>query len=138
MCLEIDEKEQLYTLNMNSQKITRLLFIESNLVASAETEMRLLDIGGKLVASHFIDKNNGVINDMHIEGEHLFIVTSQKHMVLFDILQQKRVGGYFNDFTFAPKDKLPDEKGLTCVTSGNDGLFVAVGGENGNIYILKN
>ncbi len=100
--------------------------------------MRLLDIGGKLVASHFIDKNNGLINDMHIEGEHLFIVTSMKHLVLFDILQQKRVGGYFNDFTYSQKDKLPDEKGLTCVVSGNDGLFVAVGGENGNIYILKN
>ena len=61
-----------------------------------------------------------------------------KHLVLFDILQQKRVGGYFNDFTYAQKDKLPDEKGLTCVVSGNDGLFVAVGGENGNLYILKN
>lgn len=100
--------------------------------------MRLLDIGGKLLASHYIDKNNGTINDMHIEGEHLFIVTSQKHMVLFDVLQQKRVGGFFNDFTFSAKDKLPDEKGLTCVVSCNDGLFVAVGGESGNIYILKN
>ena len=69
---------------MNSQKITRLLFIESNLVASAETEMRLLDIGGKLLASHFIDKNNGIINGMHVDGEHLFIVTSQKHMVVFN------------------------------------------------------
>jgi hypothetical protein len=31
-----------------------------------------------------------------------------KHMVLFDILQQKKVGGYFNDYTFSQKDKLPD------------------------------
>jgi hypothetical protein len=31
-----------------------------------------------------------------------------KHLVLFDILQQKRVGGYFNDFTFSQKDKLPE------------------------------
>lgn len=60
-----------------------------------------------------------------------------KHLVLFDILQQKRVGGYFNDFTYTPKDKLPDEKALTTVVSVNDGLFVAVGGENGNIYVLK-
>jgi hypothetical protein len=63
---------------------------------------------GKLIASHFVDKNNGTINDMAIEGEHLFIVTTNKHLVLFDILQQKRVGGYFNDFTYSPKDKLPD------------------------------
>ena len=97
-------------------------------MASAETEMRLLDIGGKLLASHFIDKNNGIINGMHVDGEHLFIVTSQKHMVVFDVLQQKRVGGYFNDLTFSPKDKLPDEKGLSCVVSVNDGLFIAVGG----------
>lgn len=100
--------------------------------------MRLLDIGGNLLASMFVDKMNGTINDMSLEGEHVFIVTSMKHLVLFDILQQKRVGGYFNDFTYAQKDKLPDEKGLTCVVSGNDGLFVAVGGENGNLYVLRN
>jgi hypothetical protein len=100
--------------------------------------MRLLDIGGNLLSSLFIDKMNGTINDMHMEGEHVFIVTTNKHLVLFDILQQKRVGGYFNDFTYSQKDKLPDEKGLTCVVSGNDGLFVAVGGESGNLYILKN
>ncbi len=93
---------------MNSQKITKLLFIESNLCCSAETEMRLLDIGGNMLSSLFIDKMNGLINDMHLEGEHVFIVTSNKHLVLFDILQQKRVGGYFNDFTYSQKDKLPD------------------------------
>jgi len=70
--------------------------------------MRILDISGKIVASHFVDKNNGHINGMHIDGEHLFIVTTMKHIVLFDILQQKRVGGYFNDFTYSQKDKLPD------------------------------
>ena len=36
-----------------------------------------------------------------------------------------------------PKDKLPDEKQLTSITTGNDGLFVAVGGLNGTIYILR-
>lgn len=51
---------------MNSQKITRLLFIESNLCCSAETEMRLLDIGGNLLASMFVDKMNGIINDMSL------------------------------------------------------------------------
>ena len=61
-----------------------------------------------------------------------------KHLVLFDILQQKRVGGYFNDFTYSQKDKLLDEKGLSCGVSGNDGLFVAVGGESGNLYVLRN
>ena len=60
-----------------------------------------------------------------------------KHLVLFDILQQKRVGGYFNDLTYSPKDKLPEEKSLSCIVTGNDGLFVAVGGENGNLYILR-
>jgi hypothetical protein len=49
-------------------------------------------------------------------------------MVVFDVLQQKRVGGYFNDLTFSPKDKLPDEKGLSSIVSVNDGVFIAVGG----------
>lgn len=51
---------------MNSQKITSLLFIESNLCCSAETEMRLMDIGGNLLSSLFIDKMNGTINDMNL------------------------------------------------------------------------
>ncbi len=90
--------------------------------------MRILDVCGKLVTSHYIDKNNGYITNMSIEGEHLFILTNMKHLVLFDILQQKRVGGYFNDFTYSQKDKLPEEKALTSVVSVNDGLFVAIGG----------
>jgi len=52
-------------------------------------------------------------------------------------LQQKRIGNYFNDFAFLNKDKLPDEKALTCAVSGNDGLFIAIGGASGNIYILR-
>jgi hypothetical protein len=56
---------------------------------------------------------------------------------LFDILQQKKIGNFFNDFTFLPKDKLPEEKALTCTAVGNDGLFIAIGGLSGNIYILR-
>jgi FMN phosphatase YigB (HAD superfamily) len=62
-----------------------------------------------------VDKNNGIISNLKAEGEHLYIITDQKHLALFDILQQKKVGGYFNDFTFAEKDKLPDEKSLSSV-----------------------
>lgn len=72
-----------------------------------------------------------------MDNEHLFITTSKKQFILYDILQQKKIGNFFNDFTFSNKDKLPDEKGLTSVASGNDGLFIAVGGMSGNIYILR-
>ena len=34
-------------------------------------------------------------------------------------------------------DRLPDEKQLTAVAVGNDGLFVAVGGFGGTIYIIR-
>lgn len=66
--MEIDDREQLYTINMNSQKITRLLFLESNLIVAAETEMRIIDNGGNLIASHFVDKNNGLITNIQTEG----------------------------------------------------------------------
>jgi hypothetical protein len=52
-------------------------------------------------------------------------------------LQQKKVGNFYNDFTFSQKDKLPDEKGFSCIAVGNDGLFIAVCGQSGNIYILR-
>lgn len=70
--------------------------------------MRLLDISGSLITSHFIDKNNGQITDILLDGEHLILLTSAKQLILFDILQQKKIGNFFNDFTFSQKDKLPD------------------------------
>ncbi len=82
-------------------------FIQNNLIAAAETELRLLDLSGTVLTSYFVDKNNGVITDIELDCEHLFITTSNKQFVLFDILQQKKIGNFFNDFTFIPKDKLP-------------------------------
>jgi hypothetical protein len=70
--------------------------------------MRIIDISGTLLTSYFVDKNNGTITNFSVDGEHLFIITSNKQLVLFDVLQQKKIGNYFNDFTLYNKDKLPD------------------------------
>ena len=78
-----------------------------------------------------------MITNISVDGEHLYVITTNKQLVLYDVLQQKKLGNYFNDFTLSNKDKLPDEKGLTCVATGNDGLFVAVGGASGSLYILR-
>lgn len=96
-----------------------------------------MDLSGTLLTSYFVDKNNGTITNISVDSEHLFIITTNKQLVLFDVLQQKKLGNYFNDFTISAKDKLPDEKMLTCVASGNDGLFVAVGAASGSLYILR-
>lgn len=97
----------------------------------------MVDSSGHDIFNYFIDKNNGSIHDMEIDNEHLFVTTSNKQLLLYDILQQKKIGNFFNDYIYSAKDKLPDEKGLTFITPGNDGLFIAVGGISGNIYILK-
>ena len=99
--------------------------------------MRIIDISGTILTSYFVDKNNGTITNITVDGQHLFIITSSKQLVLFDVLQRKKIGNYFNDFTLIQKDKLPDEKQLTCVVSGNDGLFVAIGGASGSLYVLR-
>ncbi len=122
---------------MNSQRINRLRFIENHLIGASETEIRIIDLSGSILSSYFVDKNNGSITDIHVDGEHLFIITSNKQLVLFDVLQQKKIGNYFNDFTQFAKDKLPDEKTLTCITTGNDGLFLALGGATGSLYIVR-
>lgn len=137
LCFSIEEKEQLFNFNINSQKITRMHFIQNNVIIAAETEVRMVDASGTSIGSYQIDKNNGTVSDIELDNEHLFITTSNKQLVLYDILQQKKIGNFFNDFTFSAKDKLPDEKGLTFITPGNDGLFVAIGGVSGTIYILR-
>lgn len=135
--MSIDGKEQLFHLNMHSQRIIRLFFIQNNLIISSEKEMRIVDLGGADLSHYVIDNNNGTILNAELDSEHLFLMTSSKQLILYDILQMKRIGNFFNDFTFNAKDKLPDEKGLSCLTVGNDGLFIAVGGVNGNVYILR-
>lgn len=122
---------------MNSQRINKLLFIQNHIIGASETEIRIVDLSGTLLTSYFVDKNNGAITNINVDSEHLFIITTNKQLVLFDVLQQKKLGNYFNDFTLSVKDKLPEEKQLTCVATGNDGLFVAIGGSSGSLYILR-
>lgn len=122
---------------MNSQKIARIHFIQNHVIIAAETEMRMVDITGSTIGSYQVDANNGTIQDIELDNEHLFLTTSNKQFVLYDILQQKKVGNFFNDYTFINKDKLPEEKGLTCIAAGNDGLFIAIGGLSGAIYVLR-
>lgn len=64
MCLGIEEKEQLFSFNMNSQKITRMHFLQNNVIIAAETEVRIVDAAGNIIGSHLIDKNNGTVSDM--------------------------------------------------------------------------
>jgi hypothetical protein len=33
-----------------------------------------------------------------LDGEHLFSLTTKKHLGVYDILQEKKLGSYFNDF----------------------------------------
>lgn len=108
ICLGVEEKEQLFSLNMNSQKIVRMHFIQNHVIIAAETEMRMVDITGSTIGNYQVDANNGTINDIELDNEHLFLTTSNKQFVLYDILQQKKVGNFFNDYTFINKDKLPN------------------------------
>ena len=92
---------------MNSQKIIRIHFIQNNIIIAAETQIRIVDASGQEIGSYLVDKNNGTINDMELDNEHLFATTSNKQFIVYDVLQQKKIGNYFNDFTHQPKDRLP-------------------------------
>jgi hypothetical protein len=107
------------------------------LIGASENEVRIIDLNGQLLSNYLIDKKNGTITNTCIDGEHLYIITTNKQLILFDILQLKKIGNFYNDFTVTLKDKLPDEKQFTCVTHGNDGLFVAIGGASGSLYIMR-
>lgn len=91
--------------NLNSQKISRLYFFHCNVVAAGETDIRHIDnkgnsIGyvGSLVSAFVIEKSNGVMSDMAMDGECIFNVTTKKHLGLYDLSQEKKLGSYFNDY----------------------------------------
>ena len=68
ICLGFEDKEELFVLNINSQKIVSMFFIQNNVIIAAETEIRMVDVVGTNIGNYQIDKNNGVIN--HIELDH--------------------------------------------------------------------
>ena len=55
-------------MNINSQKVTRIHFIQNNVVIAAESEIRMIDASGHDIYNYFIDKNNGTISDMEIDS----------------------------------------------------------------------
>jgi hypothetical protein len=68
LCLSIEDKELLFTMNMNSQKIIRMHFIQNNVIVAAETEVRMIDASGHNIGSYLIDKNNGTISDIELDN----------------------------------------------------------------------
>lgn len=51
-----------------------------------------------MVSAFVVEKNNGIITDMVMDGECFFITTTRKHLGLYDVVQDKKLGSYFNDY----------------------------------------
>ena len=47
-----------------------------------------------------IEKSNGLITDSKLDGEHMFVITNNKHLGLYDLLQEKQLGACVNDYRF--------------------------------------
>lgn len=84
-----------------------------------------------------MEDKNGSLTDVCLDSEHLYAVTTRKHLGLYDILQEKKLGSYFNDYRTIPEDRLPNEKELTCVVVAQESTMVLVGSSAGNLYVLR-
>lgn len=43
-------------------------FLQNNVIIAAETEVRIVDAEGSVIASYLIDKNNGTISDIELDN----------------------------------------------------------------------
>ena len=84
-----------------------------------------------------MEEKNGNLTDICLDGEHLYALTNRKHLGLYDILQEKKLGSYFNDSRSSNEDRLPNDKELTCVVVAQESTMVLVGSSMGNIYVLR-
>lgn len=62
------------------------------------------------MSAFVVEQKNGLITDLVMDGEHLFSVTNKKHLGLYDVVEEKKLGSYFNDYRNNEDDKLPQEK----------------------------
>jgi len=84
-----------------------------------------------------MEDKNGILTDICLDSEHLYTITNRKHLGLYDILQEKKLGGYFNDYRNINDDRLPNDKELTCIITSQESTMVLVGTSAGNIYVLR-
>jgi|JI6StandDraft_1071083.scaffolds.fasta_scaffold01087_27 hypothetical protein len=84
-----------------------------------------------------MEDKNGCLTDVCLDGEHLYTLTNRKHLGLYDILQEKKLGSYFNDYRTIKEDRLPNDKELSCVVVAQESTMVLVGSSTGNIYVLR-
>jgi len=50
------------------------------------------------------------MTDLAMDGEHLFNLTNRKHIGLYDVVEEKKLASFFNDYRTSEEDKLPNEK----------------------------
>ena len=65
------------------------------------------DAGG-LIAAFVVEVKNGQKTDLTMDGEHLFNLTNRKHVGLYDIVEEKKLASFFNDYRTSEEDKLPN------------------------------
>ena len=43
-------------------------FIQNNVIISAETEIRIVDVSGQNIGSYSVDSNNGIITNIELDN----------------------------------------------------------------------
>lgn len=53
---------------------------------------------GGLIAAFVVEVKNGQMTDLTMDGEHLFNLTNRKHIGLYDVVEEKKLASFFNDY----------------------------------------
>jgi hypothetical protein len=71
-----------------------------------------------------------------LRDDKLLLATEEKQLAVFDLLQEKRLGHYFNDYRLKAEDCLPLDKKFTCMAVNADSTVAVIGTEAGTLRVL--
>ncbi|KAL4472641.1 hypothetical protein ABPG74_018590 [Tetrahymena malaccensis] len=136
--IDVNTKQVKFSFQIPEQKITKIVFSKNHLVASGDNIIKHYELNGTELCQFDVELQNGSITDFDIDGRNLVVITNKGHIAIFDLLTEKKVGHYFNDFSEGDFDIAEDQQ-FSCMTTykDEDNLITAyLGSINGSINIL--
>ncbi|EGR33579.1 neutral sphingomyelinase activation associated factor, putative [Ichthyophthirius multifiliis] len=137
--LDFKNKNKIASYNINDQQIIKIIFSRGHIFVAGDRTVKHYELNK---ISHFqLEKQNGQITDIEIDEKHLILITNRGHLGIYDLLSEKKIGFYFNNYSIENEEEFPSDdqqfSTLTTQKDENQNVTAYIGSLNGSINIIS-